>query len=144
MPVREAIGLMLSEDAGIPAAIAPHGAALARLIRLSTTALRSGGRVFYVGAGTSGRLGVLDASECPPTFRTPPEWIQGVMAGGEKALHTSVEGAEDDPEAGRQALVDRRVGAKDVVVGIAASGRTPYVWGALAAARDAGAHTALL
>lgn len=144
MPVPEAIRLMLSEDAGIPAAIARHGAALARLVRLSTTALKTGGRLFYVGAGTSGRLGVLDASECPPTFRTPPEWIQGVMAGGEKALHTSVEGAEDDPEAGRRALRLRGVSSSDVVVGIAASGRTPFVWGALAAARDAGAHTALL
>ena len=144
MPVPEAIGLMLSEDAGIPAAIAPHGPALARLVRWSTSALRNGGRVFYVGAGTSGRLGVLDASECPPTFRTPPEWIQGVMAGGEKALHTSVEGAEDDPEAGRRALRLRGVSSSDVVLGIAASGRTPFVWGALAAAREAGAHTALL
>ena len=144
MPVSQAIELMLSEDSQVPSAIAPHRAALARLIRLAEAAIRMGGRLIYIGAGTSGRLGVLDASECPPTFRTPPEWVQGIMAGGEKALHTSVEGAEDDAEAGREALRLRTVSSKDVVVGIAASGRTPYVWGGLAAAREAGARTALL
>lgn len=144
MAVGEAIGLMLSEDSQVPGAIAQHRAALARLIRLAETAIRKGGRLIYVGAGTSGRLGVLDASECPPTFRTPPEWVQGIMAGGEKALHTSVEGAEDDAEAGREALRLRTVSPRDVVVGVAASGRTPYVWGGLAAAREAGARTALL
>lgn len=144
MPVAAAIDLMLSEDSLVPPAIARHRAALTRLIRLAEAALRNGGRLIYLGAGTSGRLGVLDASECPPTFRTPPEWVQGVMAGGERALHTSVEGAEDDAGAGRDALVDRRVSSLDVVVGIAASGRTPFVWGGLAAAREAGARTALL
>ncbi len=144
MPLDRAIALMLSEDAQVPIAIGRHRAALARLIRLAELALRDGGRILYVGAGTSGRLGVLDASECPPTFRTPPEWVQGIMAGGDKALQTSVEGAEDDAGAGREALRMRRVSSKDLVVGIAASGRTPYVWGGLAAARDVGARTALL
>lgn len=144
MPVGKAIDLMLSEDSQVPAVIGRHRVALARLIRLAEAAIRSGGRLIYLGAGTSGRLGVLDASECPPTFRTPPEWVQGIMAGGEKALHTSVEGAEDDAGAGREALRLRQVSSKDVVVGIAASGRTPYVWGGLAEAREAGARTALL
>ena len=144
MPVSKAIDLMVSEDSQVPEIIGRHRVALARLIRLAEAAIRSGGRLIYLGAGTSGRLGVLDASECPPTFRTPPEWVQGIMAGGEKALHTSVEGAEDDAGAGYEALRLRQVSSKDVVVGIAASGRTPYVWGGLAAAREAGARTALL
>jgi N-acetylmuramic acid 6-phosphate etherase len=100
--------------------------------------------LFYVGAGTSGRLGVLDASECPPTFRTSPELVQGIMAGGEKALHSAVEGAEDDFGAGARAAEFRGLGPKDVLVGIAASGRTPFVWGALATAKQRGAQTALL
>lgn len=144
MALPAAIDLMLSEESLVPSAIARHRPALARLIRRVEKALRAGGRLLYVGAGTSGRLGVLDASECPPTFRTPPEWIQGIMAGGEKALHSAVEGAEDDAGAGHAALVARKVSRRDVVLGIAASGRTPFVWGALAAAREAGAATALL
>ena len=107
-------------------------------------AFRRGGRLFYVGAGTSGRLGVLDASECPPTFRTPPEQVQGVIAGGQTALWRSVEGAEDDARAGGRAIALRGVGRRDVVLGIAASGRTPFVWGALGAARRRGAKTILL
>ena len=103
--------------------------------------LRRGGRLIYVGAGTSGRLGVLDASECPPTFHTPPEMVQGVIAGGERALRQAVEGAEDDAAAGEHAVREREVGAADTVVGIAASGRTPYVLGALRAARAASALT---
>ena len=107
-------------------------------------AFRSGGRLIYVGAGTSGRLGVLDAAECPPTFSTAPEMVQGVMAGGPEALVRSREGAEDDPEAGASALRERTVGPRDVVVGIAAGGTTPYVAGALAEARRLGARTILL
>lgn len=105
MPVSKAIDLMVSEDSQVPEIIGRHRVALARLIRLAEAAIRSGGRLIYLGAGTSGRLGVLDASECPPTFRTPPEWVQGIMAGGEKALHTSVEGAEDDAGAGVKPFV---------------------------------------
>ncbi len=101
----------------------------------------SRGRLIYVGAGTSGRLGVLDASECPPTFHTPPEMVQGVIAGGERALRQAVEGAEDDPELGVTAMRELGVGSRDVVVGIAASGRTPFVLGAMRAGREAGALT---
>jgi N-acetylmuramic acid 6-phosphate etherase len=101
----------------------------------------NGGRLFYLGAGTSGRLGVLDASECPPTYNTPPELVQGLIAGGDRALRSSVERAEDDPEQGALDLVDHGFTAKDVLVGIAASGRTPYVLGAIEQARGLGALT---
>jgi len=117
---------------------------LERGLRLIARAFRRGGRLFYVGAGTSGRLGVLDASECPPTFRTPPEQVQGIIAGGQRALWEAVEGAEDDAGAGARAIQFRGVSRKDVVVGIAASGRTPFVWGALWEAGRRGAKTVLL
>ena len=103
--------------------------------------LDAGGRMFYVGAGTSGRLGVLDASECPPTFSVPYELVQGVMAGGEKALHSATEASEDDPMLGQSDLQARGFGPGDVAIGIAASGRTPYVLGAIAYARSLGALT---
>ena len=106
--------------------------------------LGRGGRLFYVGAGTSGRLGVLDASECPPTFGVAPTLVQGMIAGGDTALRNSIEGAEDDPQTGASDLRARSVGPEDVVVGIAASGRTPYVIGALEAAREVGAATVAL
>ncbi len=144
LPLRKAIDLMIDEEASVAERIRVHRAQLERLIRKVSRALEEGGRLFYVGAGTSGRLGVLDASECPPTFRTPPELIQGIIAGGLKALHSAVEGAEDDCEAGAAALVGRGIGSKDVVLGIAASGRTPFVWGALHEAHRCGAFTALL
>jgi N-acetylmuramic acid 6-phosphate etherase len=114
---------------------------IGRAIEVIAERLRTGGRVFYVGAGTSGRIGVLDASECPPTFGVAPDLIQGVIAGGDFALRNSIEGAEDDPEAGASDLRQRGVSRADIVVGIAASGRTPYVIGALDAARHAGALT---
>jgi N-acetylmuramic acid 6-phosphate etherase len=101
--------------------------------------LELGGRLFYIGAGTSGRLGVLDASECPPTFNTPPDLVQGLIAGGDQALRHSVERAEDDPAQGRRDLEERNFAGRDALVGIAASGRTPYVLGALAYAREMGA-----
>jgi N-acetylmuramic acid 6-phosphate etherase len=110
-------------------------------VEIISERLRQGGRLFYVGAGTSGRLGVLDASECPPTFGVEPSLVQGMIAGGDTALRRSIEGAEDSPEIGAQDLRERGVGPNDVVVGIAASGRTPYVIGALDAAREAGAAT---
>jgi N-acetylmuramic acid 6-phosphate etherase len=103
--------------------------------------MTKGGRLFYVGAGTSGRLGVLDAAECPPTFNVPPELVQGVIAGGERALHTAGEADEDDAGQGAADLAARGLGAADVVAGIAASGRTPYVLGAVKAARKLGAAT---
>jgi N-acetylmuramic acid 6-phosphate etherase len=142
--ITAAIDLMLNEDALIADSIRPHSKELGRLIRDTALALRRGGRLLYVGAGTSGRLGVLDASECPPTFSSAPEQVQGIMAGGLSALHSSIEGAEDHPDQGASAVADRKVGPLDVVLGIAASGRTPFVWGALTEARTRGATTALL
>ncbi|MHB1309226.1 MAG: N-acetylmuramic acid 6-phosphate etherase, partial [Limisphaerales bacterium] len=142
--IESAIELMLTEDARIPGALLTERKSIAKAVRRVVRSLSRGGRLFYVGAGTSGRLGVLDASECPPTFRTPPELVQGIMAGGPSALWQSIEGAEDDTEAGANAVAFRGVTSKDVVMGIAASGRTPFVWGALATARTRGATTILL
>jgi N-acetylmuramic acid 6-phosphate etherase len=139
-----AITLMLREDGRIPSAILAERKKIERAVGLMVQAFRGGGRLFYVGAGSSGRLGVLDASECPPTFRTSPELVQGIMAGGQRALWTAVEGAEDDAAAGARALQFRGLTRHDVVVGIAASGRTPFVWGALAEARRRQAKTVLL
>ncbi|MBK8001894.1 MAG: N-acetylmuramic acid 6-phosphate etherase [Verrucomicrobia bacterium] len=113
-------------------------------VELVVRSFKRGGRLFYVGAGTSGRLGVLDASECPPTFRTDPEMVQGIIAGGQTALWSAVEGAEDDAPAGARAVEFRGVTRHDTVVGIAASGRTPFVWGALREAKRRGASTILL
>jgi len=144
LPVAEAIELMLSEDEQLPAAIRREAAKIERVIGKIVSAFKRGGRLFYVGAGTSGRLGILDASECPPTFRTDPELVQGIIAGGQRAIWQAVEGAEDDREAGARAAEFRGIGKGDVVVGIAASGRTPFVHGALAEARKRGAFTALL
>ena len=144
LPLGKAIRLMLSEDATIPAAIRGEQKKIERAIAMIVRAFRRRGRLFYVGAGTSGRLGVLDASECPPTFRTPPDTVQGIMAGGQRALWEAVEGAEDDPEAGARAMEFRGVSRQDVVVGIAASGRTPFVWGALKKAKQRGAATVLV
>ena len=115
-----------------------------KTIEAIARAFQRGGRLFYLGAGTSGRLGVLDASECPPTFRTPAALVQGIIAGGDIALRASVEGAEDDSLAGGKAITFRGVEARDVVVGIAASGTTPYVWGALAEAKKRRAVTVLI
>jgi N-acetylmuramic acid 6-phosphate etherase len=144
MPVTKAIDLMATEDARIPAAILEWRREIARAVELVAGAFKRRGRLFYVGAGTSGRLGVLDASECPPTFRTPPEMVQGIIAGGTPALVRSVEGAEDDAGAGAGAIKLHKVNARDVVVGITASGRTPFVWGALDEAERRGAKTVLL
>ncbi len=144
MPVAAAIEVMLTEEARLGALLLQHRDALAELVQRVARALRRGGRLFYVGAGTSGRLGVLDASECPPTFRTPPEWVQGIIAGGQSALWSAVEGAEDDWDAGVRAVEFRAVCEGDIVLGIAASGRTPFVWGALTAAKKRRATTALL
>ncbi len=144
LTLTDAIELMLSEDELIPAAIRREAPKIERVIGKIVTAFKGGGRLFYVGAGTSGRLGILDASECPPTFRVPPELVQGIIAGGQTAVFRAVEGAEDDCEAGGRAVEFRGVGKPDVVVGIAASGRTPFVHGALAEARKRGAFTVLL
>lgn len=144
MPVLRGIELMLAEEDLLPKAIRTERRRLERVIQAVVRAFQSGGRLFYVGAGTSGRLGVLDASEVPPTFRAPREQVQGIIAGGRQALWSAVEGAEDDVQGGLMAMRNRAVGGRDVVIGIAASGRTPFVWGALKEARRRGAFTALV
>ena len=144
MPLGDAVSLMLREDASVPGALLAERAGIVWVVQKIIAAFRAGGRLFYVGAGTSGRLGVLDASECPPTFRVPREQVQGIIAGGQSALWSAVEGAEDDARAGVFAIHHRQVSRRDVVIGIAASGRTPFVWGALAAAKEGGAATALV
>ena len=131
-----------AEDHTVPAAVAKELPHLARAVELVVASFREGGRLVYVGAGTSGRLGVLDASECPPTFGSPPDMVQGVIAGGHGALVRAVEGAEDRVEEGEQAMIERRIGPRDTVIGLAASRRTPFVVAALAKARALGARTA--
>ncbi|MBI3869259.1 MAG: N-acetylmuramic acid 6-phosphate etherase [Verrucomicrobia bacterium] len=144
MSVGKAIELFLAEDQALPRKILPHRRSIERTVGWIVNAFKRGGRLLYVGAGTSGRLGVLDASECPPTFRTPADQVQGIIAGGAGALWESVEGAEDDLDAGAHAICFRGVAARDVVVGIAASGRTRFVWGALTEAKRRKARTVLL
>jgi N-acetylmuramic acid 6-phosphate etherase len=135
------VTLINEEDAGVAAAVQRELPAIARVIDAIAERMRAGGRLIYVGAGTSGRLGVLDASECPPTFNTPPGLVIGLIAGGDHALRHPVESVEDQPNAGADALRERDVGPGDAVVGIAASGRTPFVLGAMAYANDIGALT---
>jgi N-acetylmuramic acid 6-phosphate etherase len=141
---RELVELFAEEERFVQEALRHRVTELAAAVDLVAGALRNAGRLFYVGAGTSGRLGVLDASEIPPTFGASPELVQGIIAGGASALHRSVEGAEDDAAAGALAIEERRVAALDVVCGITASGRTPFVLGALARAKAIGASTILL
>jgi N-acetylmuramic acid 6-phosphate etherase len=138
------VELMNREDRRVPEAVWAVREEVARAIEMVERAFRAGGRLIYVGAGTSGRLGVLDAAECPPTFGTPPEMVQGVIAGGVTALVRSAEGAEDDFDAGGEAMDAKGVRRDDVVFGIAASGTTPFVRGALARAAALGATTVLL
>lgn len=140
----EIVDIIAAEDATVPAVVHRAREPIARAIELIEAAFRAGGRLVYVGAGTSGRLGVLDAAECPPTFGTPPEMVIAVIAGGPEALVRSIEGAEDDAGAAAAAMDQRRVSAADVVVGIAASGTTPYVRAALERARELGARTVLV
>lgn len=140
----EIVSVMNQEDQKVPAAIKPELPKIAAAVEKIATSFKQGGRLFYVGAGTSGRLGVLDAAECVPTFGTDPELVQGLIAGGGKAMTLAVEGAEDDVELGGNDLKERQLSNKDVVVGIAASGRTPYVVGALDYAKSVGADTIAL
>jgi N-acetylmuramic acid 6-phosphate etherase len=140
----ELVDLFNQEDQRTLTAIAAARAPLALAIEATAQGLRQGGRLFYVGAGTSGRLGVLDAAECPPTFCTPPELVQGIIAGGASALVKSSEGLEDVAEDGAAAIAQRAVQPQDIVVGITAGGTTPYVRGAIAAARDRGATTVFI
>jgi N-acetylmuramic acid 6-phosphate etherase len=144
MSAAEIVTLLAREERRSVAAVRSAGAAIARVAEDAAAALAAGGRLIYVGAGTSGRLGALDASECPPTFGTRPSQVVALIAGGPRALRRAVEGAEDDSDEGAAAVSGVRVGRHDVVVGIAASGVTPFVRGALDAARRAGARTALV
>jgi N-acetylmuramic acid 6-phosphate etherase len=144
MTAHELVQLFVEEEKFVQDALRTAAAALAAAIKIVTESLRNGGRLFYVGAGSSGRIGILDASEIPPTFGAPAHLVQGVIAGGTTALHRSVEGAEDEESAGAFALDERGVKPADVVIGITASGRTPFVLGALARAKSLGAKTILL
>ena len=138
------VDLINNEDRLAAAAVSDEREAIARAIELVEKAFRGGGRLVYVGAGTSGRLGVLDAAEMPPTFGVDPEMVHGVIAGGYQALVRSQEGAEDHPEDGVAAINNLDVGQRDFVLGIATSGSTPYVHGALSRARELGARTGFL
>jgi N-acetylmuramic acid 6-phosphate etherase len=133
-----------AEDRGVPEAVATQRQQIARAIELAEATFRRGGRLFYVGAGTSGRLGVLDASECPPTFGTKPEMVQGIIAGGLPALTRAQEGAEDKVQTGAHSMDEHGVNEKDFVIGIAASGTTPYVRAALERASVLGATTGIV
>ena len=140
----EIVRVINEEDSLVAAAVGREAEAIARAVELALAAFRGGGRLIYVGAGTSGRLGVLDAAEMPPTYGTDPRMVQGVIAGGMAALVRSQEGAEDHPGDGAAAMDERDVAVPDFVIGIATSGTTPYVHGALARARERGARTGFL
>jgi len=144
MSGRELVQVFVEEEKFVQAALHAAAAELTRAVEIVAESLRNGGRLFYVGAGSSGRIGVLDASEIPPTFGAPRELVQGVIAGGVTALSRSAEGAEDDETAGALAMDERRIKNPDVVIGISASGRTPFVLGALARAKQSSAKTILL
>jgi N-acetylmuramic acid 6-phosphate etherase len=141
LPTAAMLQIMNTEDQKVPVAVATEIPRIAEAVDRIVEILRAGGRLFYIGAGTSGRLGVLDAAECPPTFHVPPDVVQGIISGGEPALARATEASEDDPEMGRRDLDTRGFAARDVLVGIATSGRTPYVLGAVEAANQLGALT---
>lgn len=140
----EIVDIMNAEDRLVPEAVATQREAIARGITLIEQAFRRGGRLFYAGAGTSGRLGILDASECPPTFGSDPDLVQGIIAGGMEAVFRAQEGAEDSPDGGARAADAHGIRSGDVLFGIAASGTTPFVRGALTRARSLGAATGLI
>ncbi len=140
----EIVDLINADDQGVADAVATQRAPIAQVIGEVEQAFRAGRRLLYVGAGTSGRLGVLDASECPPTFGTDPRMVVGIIAGGDHALRNPIEGAEDDPVEAARVIDANHVSSGDVVIGIAASGTTPFVRGALSRARELGARTVLI
>jgi N-acetylmuramic acid 6-phosphate etherase len=144
LPTAEILRLMNEEDARVADAVALALPAVTKAVDVIVAQLRAGGRLFYLGTGTSGRLGVLDAAECPPTFGVAPEMIQAIIAGGYEACHRAVEASEDDAAAGARDLGERGFTKDDVLLGIAASGRTPYTVGAVAHAREMGAFTIAL
>lgn len=144
LPTQAIVDLINAEDCRVAPAVARQRKRIAQAVDLIVARFREGGRLFYVGAGTSGRLGVLDASECPPTFGVPRTLVQGIIAGGRRALVQSIEGAEDSKRGGRAAVSRRKIRAGDTVVGIAACGLTPFVRGALEHARRIGAATVFI
>jgi N-acetylmuramic acid 6-phosphate etherase len=144
LPTLEMLRLINDEDAKVAAAVAAELPQIAKAVDAIASRFEQGGRLFYIGAGTSGRLGVLDASECPPTFSVPPTLFQGLIAGGDTALRRSSEASEDSPEQGAADLAAHGFAGLDTLIGIAASGRTPYVLGALAHAKERGALTIAL
>lgn len=141
MTTEEIITIINQEDTIVPNAIAREIPHIVKVVDEITESFKKGGRLIYVGAGTSGRLGIIDASECPPTYGTNPEMVVGIIAGGKEAMTEAVEGAEDDSEQGRQDVAEIQLSDKDVLVGIAASGRTPYTIGALQYGNEVGAVT---
>ena len=143
-PTERVLKIINTEDAQVPAAVAAAIADIAKLVDAGVHAIRAGGRIIYVGAGTSGRIAITDAAEIPPTFSAPAEWIQAVIAGGPKAVSMAMEGAEDDREKGGADLKSKKLTEKDVVVGIAAAGTTPYTLAALEFARNKGVKTAAI
>ena len=144
LPTEEVLRLINLEDAGVAQAVAQVLPQIARAVDGITNRLNQGGRLFYIGTGTSGRLGVLDAAECPPTFGVPPDMVQGVIAGGYDACYRAVEASEDDAAAGAKDLEGRGFTGRDALVGVAASGRTPYTVGAVEYARQLGAFSVAL
>jgi len=140
LPTEEMMRVINAADRTVPDAVAREIPNIARAVDGIANRIENGGRLFYSGAGTSGRLGVLDASECPPTFNAPPELVQALIAGGDRALRRSVEAAEDDAGQGKRDLEARGFNGNDALVGIAASGRTPYALGAMEFARSIGVY----
>jgi N-acetylmuramic acid 6-phosphate etherase len=141
LPAMDILNIINAEDSKVAGAVATQIPKIARAVDVAVAALERGGRLFYIGAGTSGRLGVLDASECPPTYNVSPDTVQGIIAGGERALARATEATEDDPDVGARDLEQHGFRGSDVLVGLAASGRTPYVIGAVRKARSMGAVT---
>jgi N-acetylmuramic acid 6-phosphate etherase len=141
LPTEQVLRIINADDEKVARAVAREIPRISEAVDAIVAAIRRGGRLFYIGAGTSGRLGVLDAAECPPTFNIPPDLVQGIIAGGEAALARATEATEDDPATGARNLKAHGFSTNDILVGIAASGRTPYVLGAIAAARELGALT---
>jgi len=131
LPTADVLAVINQEDQKVAGAVAAEIPQIAEAVDRIVERLRAGGRLFYIGAGTSGRLGVLDAAECPPTFHVEPELVQGIIAGGDRALARATEASEDDPEQGRRDLAARGFTSQDALAAIAASGRTPYVLGAV-------------
>jgi N-acetylmuramic acid 6-phosphate etherase len=141
-PTERILRIINAEDAQVATAVGTAVPQIAKAVDLAVEAIRGGGRLMYVGAGSSGRIGALDAAECPPTFSAPPEWVEAIIAGGPKALVHPMEGAEDDPAKAAADLKAHKVSSSDLVIGLAASGKTPYAMGALEYAKTKGAKTA--